>query len=73
MENSSVGVADRAVVPEISPSPRMLECGFRVLAASGITDDPLEADKLLVERIWLAMEACRLQESEFPAPEAPSS
>lgn len=48
----------------IDPSPRMIECGFRVLVESGITDDPMEADKLLIGKIWLAMEACRLQELE---------
>ena len=33
----------------------MIEAGFKVLEDSGITDDLLEADKLLVEKIFLAM------------------
>jgi hypothetical protein len=41
-------------------TPEMIEAGFRVLAASGITDDPLEADRLLVAEIFRAMVSCRL-------------
>jgi hypothetical protein len=32
----------------IEVTPAMIEAGYRILVASGITDDPLEADKLLV-------------------------
>ena len=37
------------------PTPEMIEAGYRVLVASGITDDPLEADKLTVAEIYRAM------------------
>ena len=40
-------------------TPEMLEAGFRVLQASAIADDLLEADRLWVEQIYLAMESCR--------------
>lgn len=40
---------------EIEVTPAMIDAGFRVLAASGITDDPLEADRLLVSEIYRAM------------------
>lgn len=38
-------------------TPLMIEAGFRVLAASGIADDYLEADKLLVAEMYRAMRA----------------
>jgi len=45
-------------IPEITPE--MIEMGYRVLAESGITDELLEADRLLVERIYRATAAsCR--------------
>jgi hypothetical protein len=50
------GAPDNA---EIEVTPEMLECGYQVLRASGITDDPMEADKLLVERIYRAMFSSR--------------
>lgn len=53
--------APAAGAPAIYVTSEMLECGFRELLASGITDDPWEVDKLLVERIYRAMEASRLQ------------
>ena len=40
---------------EIEVTPAMIDAGFRVLAASGITDDPLEADKLWLAEIYQAM------------------
>lgn len=40
---------------EIEITAEMVEAGFQVLVASGITGDPLEADKLLVEEIYQAM------------------
>ena len=43
----------------IEVTAEMVEAGFRVLAASGIADDYLEADRLLVERIYRAMSALR--------------
>jgi hypothetical protein len=33
----------------------MVDAGFEVFVASGITDDPVEVDKLLVQRICRAM------------------
>jgi hypothetical protein len=45
-------------------TPEMIQAGWQMLAASGISDDPLEADKLWVERIHRAMFALRPQASE---------
>lgn len=42
-------------VPQIEVTPEMIEAGFKVLAASGIADDYLEADKSLVAEIFEAM------------------
>ena len=39
--------------PEITPE--MVEAGFQVLCSSGIADECLEADKLLVAEIYRAM------------------
>lgn len=44
---------------ESEVTPEMVEAGYLVLVGSGITDDPLEADKLLVEKIYLAMSRVR--------------
>ena len=41
--------------PEIEVTPEMIEAGFKVLSASGIADDYLEADKLWVADIFRAM------------------
>lgn len=38
-------------------TPEMVEAGFRVLASSGIADEYLGADRLLVEEIFRAMVA----------------
>jgi hypothetical protein len=43
---------------KIEVTPEMVRAGFAVLRLSGITDDPLEADILLVEKIYRAMCAC---------------
>ena len=56
---SSDAAPEGVGAPEIVISPEMLECGFEVLRASGITDEPMEADRLLVERIYCAMELSR--------------
>ena len=40
---------------EIEITPEMVEAGYRVFVAACVTDDPLEADKLLVEEIYRAM------------------
>ena len=45
-------------IPEVTPE--MVEAGFRVLAESGLGgDDLLEVDRLLVARIYRAMDAYR--------------
>jgi hypothetical protein len=40
---------------EIEVTPAMEEAGFQILQASGITDDWLGADRLLVAEIYRAM------------------
>jgi hypothetical protein len=40
---------------EIEITPEMVEAGYRVFCESGVTDDPLEADRLLVVEIYRAM------------------
>ena len=40
---------------EISVTDEMIEVGFNVLRSSGIADDYLEADKLLVAEIFHSM------------------
>ena len=40
---------------EIEITPAMIEAGYRIFAESGITDDPLEADKLVLAEIYEAM------------------
>ncbi len=52
-------LAGGAGAPEIVMTPQMIECGFRELVWSGITDEPMEADKLLVARIYRAMHSSR--------------
>ena len=42
-------------VPQIEVTPEMLEAGFRVLSASGLADEYLEADKLVLSEIFQAM------------------
>jgi hypothetical protein len=37
---------------EIEITPEMVEAGYRAFVRSGVTDDPLEADKLTVEEIY---------------------
>ena len=44
---------------EVEITPEMIEAGFRVLKDSGITDEPLEADRLTVEEIYMAMQLAR--------------
>ena len=43
-----------------SVSPEMLDAGFRVLSTSGIADEYLEADRLLLADIYRAMFAVAL-------------
>ena len=40
---------------EIEVTPEMIEAGFKVLAASGIADDFLGADRLMVAEIFRSM------------------
>jgi len=49
--------------PEIETTPEMIEAGYRAFINSGVTDDPLEADKLLVEEIYRAMRRISLESS----------
>jgi len=44
----------------IEVTDAMLESGFRLLVASGIADDYLEADKLLLADIYRAMQEVHL-------------
>jgi hypothetical protein len=43
----------------VEVTPEMLEAGFAVLRASGIADEYLDADKLLVQSIFEAMMRAR--------------
>jgi hypothetical protein len=52
---------NRKIISLITITPEMIEVGYRVLCNSGITDECLEADRLLVEEIYLAMEAYRIR------------
>jgi hypothetical protein len=40
-------------------TPEMIEAGYRILLASGLADDPLEADRLVVVEIYRAMASLR--------------
>jgi hypothetical protein len=44
---------------EIEITPEMIEAGYQVFLASGVTSDPLEADRLVVAEIFEAMLLCR--------------
>jgi hypothetical protein len=59
--------------PEIEITPAMIQAGWEVLAASGISNDPLEADRLVVEEIFLAMYRRRINIGPLPAGEAAPS
>jgi len=54
-ENDALDIKPRDGEPEITEA--MIEAGYRILLASGIRDDPLEADKLWVVEIYRAMRA----------------
>jgi hypothetical protein len=43
----------------IEVTPAMIEAGFKVLAASGVADDYLGADRLMVAEIYRAMFSLR--------------
>ena len=53
---------------EIEITPKMIEAGYRVLVASGITDAQIEADKLVVAEIFQAMAAAQGSEECHIAP-----
>lgn len=49
---------------EVEITPQMIEAGFRVLCNSGIADEYLKADKILVAEIYEAMSRCAREEYE---------
>ena len=51
-------------------TPRMIEAGVQVLWASGITDAPLGADRLLVVEIYQAMCSAREEAEAAPSPQS---
>lgn len=51
--------------PEIEITPAMVEAGYRVLVAAGITDDLLEADRQTVVEIYQAMAVLRSGQSRL--------
>ena len=55
VDMTDIANATTETEPHEEITPEMVEAGYRVLLASGITDDPLEADRLLVEEIYRAM------------------
>lgn len=40
---------------EIEITPAMIEAGYRVLCASGVAEEPLPSDRLVVEEMYRAM------------------
>ena len=59
MEELSKSGDRPASTDEIEVTPPMIEAGFRVLCSSGIADECLEADKLVVAEIYRAMALLR--------------
>jgi hypothetical protein len=53
----------------VEVTPEMLEAGFRVLASSGIADEYLGADRLLVEEIYRAMSVLAPRPSSRRSPD----
>ena len=53
---------------QIEVTPEMEDAGFRVLEASGIADEYLEADKLLLVEIYRAMFASAPGLRRAPSP-----
>lgn len=47
---------------EIAITPKMIEAGFKVLSTSGLADEYLGADRLLVAEIYRAMELVAFQD-----------
>lgn len=58
---SACAAQPKAPATEVeAPTPKMVEAGVHVLYASGAIEHPLDADRLMVERIYCAMrEAAR--------------
>jgi hypothetical protein len=48
---------DKSGAPSIEVTPEMIEAGFKVLCRSGIADECLQADRLVVAETFLAMAA----------------
>lgn len=60
--------------PSVTVTPEMQDAGFRVLVGSGIADDYLEADKLLLADIYRAMHAAaRTAATTSQTPGAPEN
>ena len=66
----AMGESSMSNIPQnnlaVEVTPEMEEAGFRVLSDSGISDVYLEADKLLVSEIFLAMLA-KYEEEKAPS------
>jgi hypothetical protein len=54
-EHMSKDAGAGAPEEEIEITPEMIEAGYLTLIASGVVDDPLEADKVTVAEIFEAM------------------
>lgn len=54
-------LCDRPDEPEITEE--MIEAGYSVLAVSGVSDELLEADRIWVREIYLAMHAARRRDA----------
>ena len=50
-------MAQEGAKADLEVTPQMVEAGYRALAAAGLTDEPLEADRLVVVEIYRAMAA----------------
>ncbi len=51
---SALAEAGYVIVPR-DPTEALIEVGYQVFVNAGVTDDPLDADKLTVAAIWRAM------------------
>jgi len=52
--NESLIAGEAVIVPK-EPTEEMLEAGFRIFADSGLVEETMEADKLVLEEIYKAM------------------
>ena len=55
MNRDNYSAAPAAGAPGVEITPAMIEAGYRVLCNSGIADEYLGADRLLVSEIFVAM------------------